>query len=337
MIKATPFHSRAADRNQANAWTRRAGYTLSEFYSGVEEEALSARTAAVISDISYRARLHISGGRAEECLMQLATRDVSQLAVGAGGDALWLDDNAVPQGDGVVARLGPEHFLLQTQSELAWIDHVAGQFGLRPERQDAGLALIGPSAGAILSAAGLAMPEQGRVEGVAWNGLDITLSRFGAGVELWCSAQDAALVWDRLQAAGAPFGLLPAGLAALDVIDMETHVPRTSAVDEEHTGFTGRSAWLTALGQQSRNIVGIDIDSETPAPHALLMRRGKASGQIGASLYSPALGRAIGLAEVSAADAAPGTEFTLTLPPDAQHPAPRIVAARIVSLPLLAL
>ena len=59
-----------------------------------------------------------------------------------------------------------------------------------------------------------------------WRGLDITLCRLGLGYELWCDADSALIVWDRLMAAGRSFALLPAGQAALDVLEGESGVLR---------------------------------------------------------------------------------------------------------------
>ncbi|HUJ03943.1 MAG TPA: glycine cleavage T C-terminal barrel domain-containing protein, partial [Rhizomicrobium sp.] len=159
--------------------------------------------------------------------------------------------------------------------------------------------------------------------------------------------------WDRLMRAGRIFGLEPAGTEAMDILDLEAGIARPerdyapardgsqrtptpkslgleSLIDPSHQSFNGRSACLSA--RETRTLVGIEIDSETPAPHTPLMRNGHAAGRTLSSHYSPALRRAIALAIV---DAGAGAELSLTLSPSAEIPEFRTAAARVTALPFL--
>ncbi len=337
MIRATPFHSRAAEFNRANAWSARGGFTVSQFYSDVAEEALAARASAVMCDISFRKRLRISGSQASDFLSCLATQDITRLEIGAAVAALWLNDNGVEMGQGVVARLGRESFVVETASTVDWIEKVAVPFRLSIAREDAGLALIGPSAPGICAAVGMPVTGPMSVQIANWHGLEISLSHFALGIEIWCKRDDAEILWDSLMRAGAKFGLIPAGLAALDIIELENAQQPERLVEDTHTGFNGRAAYLDARDKHIRSVVGLDIDCETPAPHAQLLQKSLPVGRVLSSLYSPALGRAIALAELDNTQAMPGTEFSLTFPSDAVNPLPRNVAARAVALPFLPL
>jgi glycine cleavage system aminomethyltransferase T len=77
-----------------------------------------------------------------------------------------------------------------------------------------------------------------------------------------------------------------------------------SLVDMGRGSFNGAAA-LRNTGR-GRTCVGIEFDSETPAPHAPLHRKGELVGHTRSSLYSPALRRAIALASVDVAAAEPG-------------------------------
>ena len=155
--------------------------------------------------------------------------------------------------------------------------------------------------------------------------------------------------------AGAAYGIVPAGVAAMDVLDLEAGVPRpeldykparaatdaepmpatlglTSLIDDAHHGFNGRRAFLAA--KPSRKLVGLEINSDEPAPFTPVMLSDKIVGHTLRSVYSPALKRAIALATIDDAVAA-ATPLSLTLPPQMAKPELRKAAARVTNLPFL--
>jgi aminomethyltransferase len=167
---------------------------------------------------------------------------------------------------------------------------------------------------------------------VFWRGLDVTLSRFGehGGYELWCKAEDGSIVWDRIANAGAVFAIKPAGLDAMDILDLEAGVPRPerdyepardgfgaepppfdlgleSLIDDDHKLFNGRAA-LQGI-QKTKTRVGLEFDSEIPVPHTPLLRGAETAGMTWSSLYSPSLRGAIALAQVNLDASAPGAEL----------------------------
>lgn len=362
-VRATPFHVRAADANEANDWTPRNGFTLSRSYSGTESEALAARTRAGLIDISWRWRVRFEGARSGEFLSRLLTSNPARLAPGEAVKALWLADGGGARGAGAIARFGKDSFqLVSAAPDANWIAKAAARFDVTMQESDeGGLALIGPYAAATLARAGLAADlEPLAFRKQFWRGLDVTLSRWGehGGLEIWCKADDAVVVWDRLMGAGEAFGIAPVGLAAADLLDLEAGIARPgrdyapvtsgdavsptprmlgleSLIDEAHTGFNGRTAMLAAREAEPMRLVGIAIDSAMPAPHAPLMRAGRVVGRTLSSARSPALQQAIALGFVEAASVAPGTALSLSLPPGAEDPDVRTVAARVSDLPFL--
>ncbi len=354
LIRATPFHARAAAANRLNAWQARNGWTLASAYGDPHGEALAARLTAAVADISWRWRLMIEGPRAEEFLARLLTRDPARLVPGTAFKALWLTDRGGLRGAGALARYGRESFLLIAAApDFDWIARGAALFDVRVHeiaQQEGGLSIVGPYAAKVIAAAGL----DGALDGLKfrklfWGGLDVTLSRFGehGGYEVWCKADDAALVWDRILGAGAPFALKPAGLNAMDVLDLEAGIVRPgrdyepaeggfvttpspielgleSLVDVDHAIFNGRRAYLQAPRVQTR--VGIELDGEAPVPHTPLLRDGRIVGHTLGSLYSPALRRAIALAVVDLDVAELGTQLMLNS---------NAATARVCALPFL--
>jgi aminomethyltransferase len=338
-IRATPFHSRTAEANRLNAWTNRIGWTLAAHYGDPSAECIAARMSAVVADISWRSRIVIEGARAEEFLSRLMTRNPAKLAPGYAFKALWLTDGGGMRGAGALARFGRESFqLIASESDLDWITRGAALFDVQVRElveEEGGLAIIGPYARKIVEAAGL----DGALEALTfrksfWRGFDVTLSRFGehGGYELWCKADDAPIVWNRIVKAGETFALRPAGLNAMDVLDLEAGVPRPgrdycaareasakspspfdlgleSLVEADHELFNGRTSLLSMPRAHTR--VGVEWDDETSAPNAPLLRNGVRVGETMSSAYSPALQRAIALATIETSAADPGTQLTM--------------------------
>ncbi|HET7334447.1 MAG TPA: glycine cleavage T C-terminal barrel domain-containing protein [Rhizomicrobium sp.] len=364
-VMATPFHMRGAAFNRGNAWATRNGWTLSRVYSSVEDEALAARSAVVLSDITWRWRVTIEGAQAANFLSRLATKNLAELSPGMAAKALWLTDGGAVRGAGLFARFGREAFALAASApDTDWIAQSAALFGvtvrdISPEQ--GGLAIIGPYAAHVLRAAGLACdlaPLAFRK--LFWRGLDITLSRWGEheGYEIWCAADDGLLVWDRLMKAGGGYGIVPAGLDAMDVLDIEAGILRPgrdykaasdthacaptpmslgleTLIDAERGGFNGRAAWAATRKNETHILAGIEIESETPAAHTPLQCAGAVVGHTLTSVFSPALRRAIALARIEKSAAAVGTQLSLTLAPCAQRPEFRTVHAYVAEMPFL--
>ncbi|HWA89286.1 MAG TPA: hypothetical protein VG889_04580 [Rhizomicrobium sp.] len=321
-VRATPFHSRAAAANLANAWEPRGGWTLSSFYDDTNSEALAVRLTAAMADISWRWRATLEGARAGEFLSRLMTKDAAKLTPGEAFKAAWLTDKGGVRGAGVLARHGRESFrLTASASDRDWIARAAALFDVSLREvldEEGGLAIVGPYAAKTVEALGLdpALPLL-TFRKVFWRGLDVTLSRFGelGGYELWCNTDDAPLVWDRVVKAGSAFALKPAGLRAMDIADLETGIARPvrdyepardgfahgptpwelgldTLVDTAHTLFNGREAALAA--PRDRTLIGLETDGEAPLPRGAI----GTAGRVLSSLYSPALQRAIALAVV---------------------------------------
>jgi aminomethyltransferase len=365
LVAATPFHARTAASNLENAWDTRNGITLSAHYGDWQDEALAARLRVAMADISWRWRIMLEGARVTEFLAKLVTRDVGQLAPGNALKGLWLTDGGAVRGAGAIARYGKDSFLLVASApDLAWIEDAVGPYDVKTREigdAEGGLAVIGPYALATLSAAGLPSdldPLQFRKW--SWRGIDVTVSRFGehGGFELWCAADDGILLWDRIARAGENFGLAIAGLDAMDVLDLEAGVGRPerdytpardglatspnpralgleSLIDESHHTFNGRAAYLETREKEQRRLAGVEIESATPAPFTPLTINGRVVGHTLRSVYSPALRRAIALAQVDAAYVKPATALMLTLPPSRATPELKEARATVVTLPFL--
>ncbi len=356
--RATPFHLRAAEANARNDWTERNGVMLARIYTSARDEALAARLRVGLIDISWRWRVLLEGARVGDFLGRLVTREAAPLAPGEALKALWLGDDGTVRGAGAIARFGRARFyLVAAAPDAAWVAAAAARFGVSVRDMAdryGGLAIAGPYAARTLARAGidprLALLSFRRQ---SWGALDVTLSRWGElnGYEIWCRAEDGALVWERLMRAGAAFGIAPVGTVAAELLDLEIGIARPgrdyvrpmspralgleSLIDETNTRFNGRAAWRAGRESERLRLVGVAFDGGTPASHTPLLRNGVVIGHTLASAWSPALARAVALASVDSGAAAPGTVLSLALPPSAKQPELRTARATVCELPFL--
>jgi glycine cleavage system T protein (aminomethyltransferase) len=348
-LRATPFHGRSAESNRRNAWASRGEFTLASDYGNAHGEALAARFGSVVSDISWQWRVRVSGARASEFISRFLTRNAAALPPGAALDALWLNDAGGVRGSGKVVRLGPDSFLLvSAKADCEWLAEAADLYGVavRDVTNDEGvLALIGPTSRKVLAAAGLDTNiEPLALRPLFWRGLNVKLSRLSIGYEIWCEPDDALVVWDHLAEAGRRFALCPAGLAAMDILDLECGIARVGhdctlatsevspdpspqslglagLVDRAHL-FNGRSGFLAA-GPDTLP-AGIVLDSDMPAPLSTLTSNERPVGHTLDSAYSPAMRRVIALAVLTLDGPGPGSIL-----------AAGGVSCRVIALPFL--
>ncbi|MDT8343946.1 MAG: aminomethyltransferase family protein, partial [Thermohalobaculum sp.] len=301
----------------------------------VAMEHSAIRNAATLYDLCPMIKYRIEGPQAVDYLNRLTLRDAGKLAVGAVHYTAWTDDRGRLLDDGTLFRLAPERFRLCCQERhLPWLLDSAWGFDVRITDETeavAALSLQGPLSATVLAAMGVDVSalRPFRLLEVPFGAGRLTISRTGftadLGYELWFDPGLALPLWDRLEAAGAPFGLRPIGSEALNIARIEagfivTHLDFTPAdqavredrarsplemgldwmIDWDKGHFTGRRA---LAAQRARGptwaFVGLDIAGNVPAEGALLYRdRRHEAGVVTAAVWSPTLKRNIALAQV---------------------------------------
>ena len=347
MTKDTAFHARtsALTRNLVEY----KGYWLPQAYrDGVAAEYWACRERAVVIDLSPLRKFEVTGPDAEALLQYCLTRDMKKLSQGQVVYSAMCHDHGGMIDDGTVFRLGRDNF--------RWIggDEYGGHH-LREQAEKAGLrafvrqstdqlhniAVQGPRARDILAGIIWTAPLQPTLTELGWfrfaiarlggpAGAPLVVSRTGytgeLGYEIFCHPKDAIAVYDAVTSAGAPHGMLPMGLAALDMVRIEAGlifagydfsdqtdpfeagigftVPLKSKPDD----FIGRAALIRRKDHPSRRFVGLDIDASVDAAHGDGLYIGRAQvGQVCSAMRSPLLGKQIALARVDIAHAEPGT------------------------------
>lgn len=230
----TPFHTRTAPLCESHSWRDWSGYLSPAMYElSFEREYWAIRNAAGVIDISPLFKYDITGPDAEAMLNRVVTRDLRRCRVGQVVYTPWCDETGDMRHDGNIIRLGPNHFRVTTADPmLRWFEDCG--YGMAVTITDvstqyAALALQGPNARAILKqlTANLDLDtlRYFRMGMGIINEVEVMITRTGftgdLGYELWVEAQHAEALWDSLMRVGRAYGLLPFGLAVLDMVRVE--------------------------------------------------------------------------------------------------------------------
>ncbi|MBO3762241.1 aminomethyltransferase family protein [Ciceribacter sp. L1K22] len=331
----TPFHPRLSVLSTTSDWYNWAGYKAPHSIFDSELEYFAIRSTAALFDISPMVKYRIKGRDAESLLNRVTLRDVRKLIPGRVHYTAWCDDEGHVLDDGTLFRLSDQDFRLCCQERhLPWLADSAIGFNVEiAEETDeiAGLALQGPTSFAVLSEAGFAGVEHLRPFQLALfehDGGAVVISRTGftgdLGYELFVPAQSALSLWDRLWQAGQLLGVQAIGYDALNRARIEAGFIVANAdfvtaeaalradrerlpdeigldwmIDLEKPWFNGRDAILEARRKHSLRyiLVGLEIESNIPAEHALVYhRKKKEAGLVTAAIWSPLAKRNIAIA-----------------------------------------
>jgi sarcosine oxidase subunit alpha len=224
-------------------WLRPLVYSRSPGWAAVLEEARAVRRGVGLTDVSTLGKIDVQGPDAARFLDFIYANTFSTLAVGRARYGIMLREDGMLFDDGTTARLAPEHFLITTTTAnaTAVLEHMEFQLQshcahLKVSLTDvadqwAQFALAGPRSRAVLAAL---LPEEDlsaaafpfmAARSVSLAGLSARLFRISfsgeLAYELAVPARHALSAWNALLQAGAPFGLRPYGLDALNTLRIE--------------------------------------------------------------------------------------------------------------------
>ena len=233
MLKTSPFHARTAPLVRAQTWRRWAGYQMASAYDPhPDREYAAIRNAAGLIDVSPLFKYRITGQDAARLLDRMVTRDVRKLAVGHVYYTPWCDLHGKVIDDGTISRLDEGTYrLTSAESSWRWLRMNAVGMDVRIEdisESMGALSLQGPLSRAILqrvSPADFSALKYFRLVHTKVNDLPVTISRTGytgdLGYEIWVEADRAPELWDALITVGTEYGIVPAGVWALDIARIE--------------------------------------------------------------------------------------------------------------------
>lgn len=342
--RQTPLHSRHAALGAkfmlAGMWRR------PEYYAQpgksrdecIHFEAEAVRTRVGIIDVGTLGKLELRGSDAAEFLERVYTGRYTNMKVGTTRYALMLDETGVVIDDGVIARLGSEHFYFTTTTsgatniyrELSRLNTmwqldcgIVNLTGARMAINLAGLYARNVLAKLTdLDISSTAFPYLA-VREAQVAGISAVLMRVGFvgewGYEIHVAAEFAIALWDALLEAGKTYGISPFGVEAQRLLRLEKgHIivaqdtdglttPMEAnlewAVKMDKPFFIGqRSLQIVAKRQVKQKLVGFMLDDNfqgTPPQEChLVIDHGDIAGRVTSIALSTTLKRYIGLAYI---------------------------------------
>jgi heterotetrameric sarcosine oxidase gamma subunit len=299
-----------------------------------EAEHRAAREGVILMDMSFMSKFLVQGRDAGRVLNRISANDVDG-ASGVITYTQWLNERGLLEADLTVTKLGDQEFFVVVTDTMhrhaeTWIKrHTpedARAFVTDVTSGYCQLNVQGPKSRALLQTLTSADLSNDAFPFRTAREIDIGYARVlcvrityvgELGYELYIPSEQAAHVYDRLVAAGGPFGLRHAGLKALASLRLEKayrdyghDIDNTDnafetglgfAVDFKKGDFIGREA---ALNQKStpmmRRLAQVLVkDPEPLLFHAeIVLRNGTPVGYVRAGSYGHTLGGAVGLAMI---------------------------------------
>jgi aminomethyltransferase len=311
-----------------------AGWQMPLRYGSETAEHQAVRHAAGLFDLSHMGEIAMTGAGAGQALDYALTGYLSAMPPGRARYTMICAADGGVLDDLVVYRLGEQEFLVianAANTSVVFDELLSRASGFDAVVTDATddyalIAVQGPAAAGILG--GLTEIDLGAMKYYAGAsgsvaGFPVWVARTGYtgedGFEVFGRPADAVAIWDALVAAGAPAGLVPAGLAARDTLRLEAGMPlygnelgpdltpfeaglgRVVKLDKPGD-FVGRSALAArASSGPARRLVGLTIQSRRIPRHGYpVLADGVACGTVTSGAPSPTLGQPIAMAYLNA-------------------------------------
>jgi aminomethyltransferase len=317
-----------------------AGWQMPLRYTSETAEHQAVRQAAGLFDLSHMGEILVHGPGAGAALDYALTGYLSAVPPGRARYTMICAADGGVLDDLVVYRLGEQQFLVianAANTATVYDELRSRAAGHDAEVVDATLdwaliAVQGPEAAGILGPLteldlGAMKYYAGAFGDVAGSAAWVARTGYTGedGFEVFCRPADAVRVWDALAAAGAPAGLVPAGLAARDTLRLEAGMPlygnelgpdvtpfeaglgRVVKFDKPGD-FVGRLA-LAARASEGprRRLAGLTMKSRRIARHGYaVLADGVVSGVVTSGAPSPTLGVPIAMAYLELPALKPG-------------------------------
>ena len=292
------------------------------------------RRGAAWLDLGARGRIGARGRDSARFLHNLTSNEIKKLTPGAGCYAFLLSPQGRIQADVNVLCLDGR-FLLDTEPETRekvrlhlkrYI--VADQVELEDlTDQTASVGLEGPTALAVLAAAGISAPAEDYAH-LQWEDSTVAALSFTGqpGVRIFCPAALKSAIVGRLEAAGATasssedarLARIGNGKPRYGEDILETSLPQETrqmhAVSFTKGCYLGQEIVerIRARGHVNRVLARFEIDADAPpAAGSKLMHGESDAGEITSSILSPESGKVAALGYVRTQFSEPGTALKI--------------------------
>ncbi|PTQ12724.1 aminomethyltransferase [Sphingomonas oleivorans] len=343
-------HSALADRHRAlgssledwngmgTAWT---------YAKDLQDDHAAIRTRAGLMDVSGLKKIHLVGPHAAAILDRVTTRNVEKITPGRSAYATLLNNAGKFIDDCILYRTGPNDWLVVHGSgamhEMLAAEAAGRNVAMLFDDDLHDISLQGPVAVDFLARHVPGIRDLNyfhHMQTILFK-KPVMISRTGytgeRGYEIFCRAQDAVEIWDRILAEGADLGIVPTAFTALDLLRVESYLlfyPYDNSemypfekegpgdtlwelgldftVSPGKTGFRGAEAHYRAKGKERFRIFGVELSSDQPADAADALYAGdRKVGIITCGMVSKLTGRSLAIARLDPDVAVAGTPLEL--------------------------
>lgn len=283
-------------------------------FGDVAAEFHAFTSGCAVYDLSWRAKLALTGEDRVRWLNGMVTNNVRDLLPGHGVYAFVLNPQGHILGDIYAFYIG-ETVLVDTDRSqlekiLATFDHYIIMDDVEVRELDSSLTALGisgPRAGGVLASAGIAAPELAPLQrmDLQWNGIGLSLLRADEMLpdswQIWLGPEHTADVWQALATAGAT----PSGADAYELYRIARGIPRygidirerdlpqetnqARALNFTKGCYVGQEIVerIRSRGKVHRLFTGFRVEGPSPAPGTKIQIDGKDVGEITSAAVLP--------------------------------------------------
>ncbi|GGB80919.1 aminomethyltransferase [Flavobacterium suaedae] len=336
-----------------------ADYNMPVQYEGVNVEHETVRNGVGVFDVSHMGEFLLSGPKALDLIQKVCSNDASKLTVGRAQYSCMPNENGGIVDDLIIYRIKEEEYLLVVNAsniEKDW-DWISSRNNMGVDMRNISdayslLAIQGPKAVEAmqsLTSVDLSAIKYYHFEVADFAGIDhVIISATGytgsGGFEIYAKNDEIVQIWDKVFAAGEPYGIKPIGLAARDTLRLEMgFCLYGNDIDDTTSPLEAGLGWITkftkdftnseALKKQkeegvSRKLIGFEL-TERGIPrqgYEIADKDGKVIGKVTSGTMSPSLNKGIGLGYVPTELSSEGSEIYIKIRKNN-------VPAKVVKLP----
>ncbi len=341
-----------------------AGYNMPISYTSINEEHNCVRNNAGIFDVSHMGEFILKGPDALDLIQRVTSNDASKLTDGKAQYSCLPNNEGGIVDDLLVYCIeeNKTYMLVVNASNIEkdwnWISsHNTKGVEMHNISEKTGLlAVQGPNATALMqqltdmdiTALKYYTFAKGKFAGIDNVVVSYTGYTGAGGVEIYFEDTNgnADKIWEDIFRVGAPAGLKPIGLAARDTLRLEkSFCLYGNDIDDTTSPLEAGLGWITKFTKDftarpilekqkaeglKRKLVGLEMVDKGIPRHGYLVQdmAGNEIGVITSGTQSPSLGKAIGMAYVTTANAAEGTEVNVMI-------RDKGVKAKVVKMPFL--
>jgi len=313
--------------------------------STLPDEHEAIRTKAALMDVSGLRKAHLVGPHSHQVLQRMTTRDVRKVYPGKSVYASILTPGGKFADDCILFRTGPNSWITVFGSGTGYEDVAAESVGKNvsilfdDDLQD--LSLQGPLAVKYLAkhVPGIKDLKYFHHMQTTLFGKPVMISRTGytgeRGYEIFCRAEDAVEIWDKILKEGKRMGIIPASFTALDWLRVESYLifyPYDNSqmypfadeapgdtlwelgldftVSPGKTGFRGAEEHYRLKGKERFRIYGLIADTDQVLDGGdELYAGGKKVGVVTCAMHSRLTNRSLAIGRFDLSAAKEGTKL----------------------------